>query len=95
MDQVDDLDMESDGKYQALYDRALTQEYPYVQKIRKSVYRSFNELIDMFPDPDPSTSYATHLDATVLGSTENAEEKPSSENPENQGGDAQDSSVPS
>ena len=65
-----------------------------MQKIRKSVYRSFNELIDMFPDPAPSTSDATHVDATASGSTENVGEKPSSENPENPGGDGQDTSVP-
>lgn len=94
-EEVENLDLDADSKYQPLYDQALTQEYLYVQKIRKTVYRSFNELIEMFPNPAPSVSDATHVKATASRSADGVVgEKSIAENPEVQGGDGQDTSAP-
>lgn len=76
LEDVEGLDLDADGKYQSLYDQALTKEYPYVQKIRKTCYRSFKELIEMFPDPAPSEP------AIVNPSNDQVDkEGPSTENP--------------
>ena len=80
-EEVEDLDMEAEGKYQALFDEALTREYPYVQKIRKTIDRSFNELMNMFPDPAPSSNV---LNENASSSAADAGKKPSPENMEHQ-----------
>ena len=53
---VDNLDMEADVKYQPLYDQLFVEEYPYVQKIRKNLSRSFESLMKIFPDLAPVCS---------------------------------------
>lgn len=51
--EVDGMDMEADEKYGTLYDQALSQDYPFIQKIRQTIYRTFDELTALVPDPAP------------------------------------------
>jgi hypothetical protein len=50
---VEGMDMEAGMKYGPLYDKALSQDYPYIQKIRGTIYRKFDELNALVPDPAP------------------------------------------
>ena len=52
--EVEGMDMEADEKYGSLYDQALSQDYPFIQKIRQTIYRKFDELIALVPDPAPA-----------------------------------------
>lgn len=51
--EVEGMDFEADEKYRSLYDQALSQDYPFIQKIRQTIYRKFDELIALVPDPAP------------------------------------------
>ena len=53
--EVEGIDMEADEKYQTLYDQALSQDYPFIQKIRKTIYRKYDELMALFPDLAPAS----------------------------------------
>lgn len=54
LEDAEDLDLEADEKYQPLYDQLFTKDYPFIQKIRKTCRRSFQDLMGMYPDPAPA-----------------------------------------
>ena len=57
--EVEGMDMEAGAKYGPLYDKTLSQDYPYIQKIRETVYRKFDELSALVPDPAPAEEPTT------------------------------------
>ncbi|PWA98462.1 transposase (putative), gypsy type [Artemisia annua] len=70
LDGVEGLDLEADQKYQVLYDRALTTEYLYIQKISRTYFESTEELMQIFPDPAPTESTTTPtIDASCAGAS--------------------------
>ena len=65
LEEVEGLDLDADVKYQPLYDQLFVKEYPYVQKIRKTIYRTFDELVELHPDPAPVNHVAQTVEETV------------------------------
>ena len=55
LEDVEGLDLDADAKYQPLYDQLFVKEYPYVKRIHKNIYRTFDELMNLFPDPAPAS----------------------------------------
>ena len=55
--EVEGIDMEAEAKYGSLYDKALSQDYPFIQKIRQTIYRKFDELNALVPDPAPAPEF--------------------------------------
>ena len=66
LEDVEDLDLEAGEKYQSLYDQLFTRDYPYVQKIRSTNSRKFEELMNMYPDPAPSLVETTIASEPVV-----------------------------
>ncbi|PWA65952.1 transposase (putative), gypsy type [Artemisia annua] len=82
---VEGIDLDADQKYQVLFDQALTKDYPYVQKVSKTRFRSFNDLMDMFPDAAPTEPV---VNVTGTSGTDSdgqvVKEGPTVENPSDQ-----------
>lgn len=57
--EVEGMDMDAGEKYGPLYGQALSQDYPYIQKIRETIYRKFDELTALVPDPAPTPAPET------------------------------------
>ena len=72
--EVEGMDFEADEKYRSLYDQALSQDYPFIQKIRQTIYRKFDELIALVPDPAPTLEVE---EPVVESHTENPSGNPS------------------
>jgi chromosome segregation ATPase len=76
LEDVEGIDMEADNKYQGLYDQALSKDYPFIQKIRKTIYRKYDKLMAIFPDTAPSETEQP----TTSGLTSGPVTKPHVEN---------------
>lgn len=72
-----------------LYDQALSKDYPFIQKIRKTIYRKYDELMAIFPDPAPSET-EQH---TASGLTSGPMTEPHIENTSAQDSSAHDASA--
>ena len=59
------VDKDADAKYGPLYDQSLTREYPYVRRLRETVFRSFTDLMEVFPAPAPFEVNPEVVDASI------------------------------
>lgn len=70
LEEVEGIDMEANAKYLLLYDQALSQDYPFIQNIRQAIYRRYDELVALVPDPAP-TPVPEDEGVNTSGATEN------------------------
>ena len=72
--EVEGIDMDAGAKYGPLYDQALSQDYPYIKKIRETIYRKFDELSALVPDAAPIEEPVTghpEVDSHIENPSEN------------------------